>query len=154
MKKPLHILKIVLNLVLGAMLLFGGVQKFSKPIPAPTEIIETVKKGEEVAPSIAILKIKNYIFGMKQTNYFWQFLGIIELLAGALLVSQLFSSVGAFIALPLTLNIFLFHFFLETDEVGELFQMTGLLVINLLLISFSYKTWKPLLYNKAILKFN
>ena len=130
------------------MLLFGGIEKFAKPIPNPNKMIEQIKKGEEIAPNIEVLKIKNYIFGMKQTNYFWQFLGVIELLAGFLLISQLFSRIGAFIAMPVTLNIFLFHLFLEPNEIGELFQMSGLLIINILLIASSYKIWKPLLFNK------
>lgn len=139
---------IILNLVLGIMLLLGGKEKFAKPIPAPTQMIEQIKKNEEVAPSIEVLKIKNYIFGMKQTNYFWQFLGALELLAGLLLISQLFSKIGAFIAMPITLNIFLFHVFLEPNDVVELLQTSGLLVINILLIAFTFKIWKPLLINK------
>jgi uncharacterized membrane protein YphA (DoxX/SURF4 family) len=146
--KPKQTLIIILNLVLGGMLVFGGIEKFAKPLPSPYKMIEQVKKGEEVAPSIEILKLKNYVFGMKQTNYFWQFLGIMELLAGFLLVSQVFSSVGAFVALPIIINIFLFHLFLESEEVGELLQMSALLIINLLLISFTFKIWKPLLLHR------
>ena len=149
----LNILKIIFNLILGGMLIFGGIKKFEKPSPAPTEIMEKVKSGEAVAPSTEILKIKNYIFGMKQTDYFWQFLGIMELLAGILLISQVASLIGAIIALPLTVNIFLFHMYLEPNETGELLQMMGLLVINLLLISFGYKYWKPMLFDKTIFKF-
>lgn len=146
--KPKRISIIILNLLLGGMLLYGGIKKFAKPIPAPTLMIEQIKRGDAVAPNIEVLKIKNYIFGMKQTNYFWQFLGIMELLAGLLLMSQLFSKIGAFIAMPITLNIFLFHVFLEPHEVGELIQMSALLVINILLITLTYKTWKPLLIYK------
>lgn len=134
------------------MLLYGGVKKFTKPLPAPTAMIETIQKGEEVAPNTEVLIIKNYIFGMKQTNYFWQFLGIMELLAGVLLLSQVSSLIGAILALPLTINIFLFHLFLEPNDVAELFQMLGLLLINLALIGFSYKLWKPMLLDKTILK--
>lgn len=146
--KPKRIGIIILNILLGGMLILGGVEKFAKPIPAPTSMIEQIKKGEEVAPNNEVLKIKNYIFGMKQTNYFWQFLGIIELLAGALLISQVFAGIAAFIAMPVTINIFLFHFFLESNELGELIQMTTLLVINILLMAYTFKTWKPLLINK------
>lgn len=150
--KALKVVQIIFCLILGGMMLYGGIKKFDKPIPSPTEIVEKVKAGEEVAPSVEILKIKNYIFGMKQTNYFWQFLGFAELLAGILLFSLVFSRIGAIIALPLTINIFLFHLFLEPHEVGELFQMLGLLIINILLIAFSYKIWKPLVYDKTIIQ--
>lgn len=150
--KLLNIVKIVLNLILGGMLIFGGIKKFEKPSPSPTEIIEKVKNGVEVAPSVEVLKIKNFVFGMKQSGFFWQFLGIMELAAGILLVSQLFSLIGAFIALPMVLNIFLFHLFLEPHEIGELFQMLGLLIINLMIIGFGYKHWKTVVYDKTILR--
>jgi uncharacterized membrane protein YphA (DoxX/SURF4 family) len=151
--KALKITQIIFCLLLGGMLLYGGSKKFDKPIPSPTEIIEKVKAGQEIAPTVEILKIKNYIFGMKQTNFFWQFLGFVELVAGILLVSLVFSRIGALVALPITINIFLFHVFLEPDEVGELIQMLGLLLINMFLIASSYKIWKPLVYDKTIIQF-
>lgn len=154
MKKALKVIRIIFTLILGGMMILGGLHKFESPSPAPTEIVETIKKGEEVAPNSEVLKIKNYVFGMQQTNYFWQFLGCVELLAGILLISQIFSLMGAIIALPVTINIFLFHLFLEPNEVGELIQMTVLLLINLALIGFSFKLWKPMVYDKTALKFS
>ena len=133
-------------------MIYGGMKKFEKPSPSPTEIVEKVKAGQEVAPSVEILKIKNYIFGMKQTGYFWQFLGIVELLVGLLLISQRFSLLGAIMALPVTIHIFLFHLFLEPHEIGELIQMTFLLIINLLIIAKGYKHWKGILSDKSLLK--
>ena len=150
--KSLKIVFIIFNLILGGMMIYGGMKKFEKPSPSPTEIVEKVKAGEEVAPSVEILKIKNYIFGMKQTGYFWQFLGIVELLVGLLLISQRFSLLGAIMALPVTIHIFLFHLFLEPHEIGELIQMTGLLIINLLIIGKGYKHWKGILSDKSLLK--
>lgn len=149
--KALKILIIILNIYVGGFMIYGSLGKF-KPTPKPTEIIEKVQKGEEVAPSEDILKIKNYIFGMKQSGFFWSFLGIMEFLAGILLVSQVFSRIGAIIALPLTVNIFLFHLFLEGHEIGELLQTFVLLAANIILIGSTYKIWKPLLYNKEVLK--
>ncbi len=149
--KALKILIIILNIYVGGFMIYGSLGKF-KPTPKPTEIIEKVQKGEEVAPSEDILKIKNYIFGMKQSGFFWPFLGIMEFLAGILLVSQVFSRIGAIIALPLTVNIFLFHLFLEGHEIGELLQTFVLLAANIILIGSTYKIWKPLLYNKEVLK--
>ncbi|MGH2666821.1 DoxX family membrane protein [Flavobacterium sp.] len=150
--KTIKILIIVLNLFVGGFMIYGGIGKFTKPIPAPNSIIEQVQKGEVVAPSTEVLMIKNYIFGMKQTNYFWQFLGFAELLAGLLLFSQVFARIGAIIALPLTINIFLFHLFLESEELGELALTFALFVANVALIGFTYKIWKQLLFDKEALK--
>jgi len=148
--KALKIIQIIFSLTLGGMMLYGGIKKFEKPTPSPTEIIEKVKSNQEVAPSVEILKIKNYIFGMKQTDFFWQFLGFTEILAGVLLLSIVFWRIGAIVALPITINIFLFHLFLEPNEIGELLQTLGLFLINCMLIAFSYKIWKPLLYDKTV----
>ncbi len=148
----LKIFNIAIKLFLGGMLFYGGIQKFQKPIPQPTSIIEQVKAGEEVAPNIEVLKIKNYIFGMKQTDYFWQFLGFFELLSGALILSQMFWIIGAFVALPLTLNIFLFHLFLETHETGELLMTLSLLLINIWFLIASYEKWKTIVIDKKVLE--
>lgn len=142
------IFHIVLKLFLGGMLFYGGIEKFQKPIPRPDAIIEQVKAGEEIAPNNNILMIKNYIFGMKQTNYFWQFLGFAELLAGGLILSQVFWMIGAFIAFPLTINIFLFHLFLETHETGELLMTLLLLLINVWFIMISYDKWRAIVIDK------
>jgi uncharacterized membrane protein YphA (DoxX/SURF4 family) len=149
----IKIFHIVIKLFLGGMLFYGGIQKFQKPIPQPNSIIEQIKAGEEVAPNNDILMIKNYIFGLKQTNYFWQLLGFVELLAGALILSQLFWVLGAFIALPITLNIFLFHLFLETHETGELLMTMGLLLVNIWLIMVSYEKWKAIVLDRTALQF-
>ena len=151
MMKPIKIIIIMLNLYVGGFMIYGSLGKF-KPTPKPTEIIEKVQKGEEVAPNEDVLKIKNYIFGMKQSGFFWPFLGIMEFLAGFLLVSQVFSRIGAIVALPMTLNIFLFHLFLEGHEIGELLQTLALMGANIFLIASTYKTWKPLLYDKELIK--
>ncbi|RXR18297.1 DoxX family membrane protein [Flavobacterium amnicola] len=150
--KTIKILIILLNLFVGGFMIYGGIGKFTKPIPKPNAVIEQVQKGEEIAPNAEVLVIKNYIFGMKQTNYFWQFLGFAELFAGVLLLSQFFARIGAIIALPLTLNIFLFHLFLEFEELGELGLTFGLFAANVALIAFTYRIWKPLLIDKQALK--
>ncbi len=149
--KAIRIFTIILNLYVGGFMIYGSLGKF-KPTPKPTEIIEKIQNGEEVAPSEDVLKIKNYIFGMKQSGFFWPFLGIMELLAGILLISQVFSRIGAFVAFPLTLNIFLFHLFLEAHEIGELILTFTLFLATIVLIGLTYEIWKPLLFNNDIFK--
>lgn len=134
-------------------MIYGGFKKFEKPMPSPTELIEKIKSGESIAPNDEVLKIKNYIFGMKQTGFFWEFLGILEIFSGLLLISLVCSRIGAIITLPITINIFLFHLFLEPNDTADLLQTLGLLIINIILIGLSYKIWKPLLLDKSILKF-
>lgn len=147
--KGIHILFIVLRLILGGMMVYGGIQKFQKPIPSPIEVVEKAEKFKAPEKESTLQKIL-YISGAKQTGYFWQLLGVCELLFGLLLLLQGSSLVGAIFLLPITLHIFLFHVFLESDEMGELLQTGGLFAINLALVLKEKAKWKHLLWIKPI----
>nr|WP_299345356.1 DoxX family membrane protein [Allomuricauda sp.] len=147
--KVLPILFIVLRLVLGGFMIYGGIQKFQKPIPAPIEVVEKAEKFKDPAKVSTLQKIL-YISGAKQTGYFWQLLGICELLFGLLLVIQYTSFVGALFLLPITLHIFLFHLFLESDEMSELIQTGALFAINIALVLKERSKWNHLLWIKPI----
>lgn len=144
-----NILFIVLRLILGGMMVYGGIQKFQKPIPSPVEVVEKAEKFKSPEKESTLQKIL-YISGAKQTGYFWQVLGIAELLFGLLILLQGTGFVGAVFLLPITLHIFLFHVFLEADEMGELLQTGGLFTINIILVLKEHKKWKHLLWIKPI----
>jgi uncharacterized membrane protein YphA (DoxX/SURF4 family) len=143
------VLYFLISLYVGGFMLYGGYQKFAKPLPAPTAMIDTYQKeGAEKMKQDKKLVIKNYIFGMKQSGYFWQFLGLCELLFGLMVLSQYLRFVGAVMLVPITLQIFLFHLFLELHDIEELIE-TGLLFLgNLALIFKEYNQWKPLVFAK------
>ncbi len=149
MGKSISILFIALRLFLGGMMLYGGVQKFQKPLPDPIRVVEKAQKFTAAEKKGTLQKIL-YISGAKQTGYFWQVLGICELVFGLLLLLQGTGFVGAVFLLPITLHIFLFHLFLERDAVGELLQTGALFVINILLILREKKKWKHLLWVRPI----
>jgi len=149
MAKLINILFIVLRLGLGGFMIYGGVQKFSKPIPTAVEVVDKAQKFSSPDQESTLQKVL-YINGAKQTGYFWQLLGICELLFGFLILIQGTAFVGALFLLPITLHIFLFHVYLEPEEVGELFQTAALLVINILLVLKEYKRFKHLLWIKPM----
>lgn len=136
----LKILVISIRIGLGCLFIYAGIQKFiPKPPPPATETAAELPDH--------VVKIKAYIGGLKQTGYFWPMLGVAELAAGVLLVSQVLSLLGAVILLPVTLNIFLFHAFLTPHEVGET-VLTGLyFTANLFLIGYGYPQLKPAFLN-------
>ncbi len=148
MKKAKDILFIIFRLVLGGMMLYGGVQKFQKPIPTPIEVVTKAENFKTPEKQETLQKIL-YISGAKQTGYFWQVLGVCELLFGFLLILQGTGFVGALFLLPIMLHIFLFHVFLEADEIGELVQTGGLFLINIALVLKEHKRWKHLVWIKA-----
>jgi uncharacterized membrane protein YphA (DoxX/SURF4 family) len=144
------IIYLLLSLFVGGMLCYGGYNKFAKPIPQPIQMIETFEKEgvSKLKENVETLKIKNYIFGMEQTNYFWQFLGICELLFGIMILSQVLRFVGAVLALSITINIFLFHLFLEPNDLVELIQTLLLFLANVALVGKEYPQWKKLVVTK------
>ncbi|MEZ4855463.1 MAG: DoxX family membrane protein [Gelidibacter sp.] len=149
MKKSISILFIILRLFLGGFMIYGGIQKFEKPIPTSIEVLEKANKFSSPEKESTLQKIL-YISGAKQTGYFWQVLGICELLFGFLLIIQGTGFLGALFLLPITLHIFLFHLFLESDEVGELIQTGVLFAINIALVLKEKEKWKHLLWMKPI----
>ncbi|OIQ18023.1 MAG: DoxX protein [Flavobacterium sp. MedPE-SWcel] len=149
MKQSISILYIILRLFLGGFMVYGGVQKFANPSPTPIEVVNKAEKFKSAEKENTLQKIL-YISGAKQTGYFWQVLGVCELLFGLLLILQGTSFIGALFLLPITLHIFLFHLYLEPDEVGELLETGAFLGINIALILKEYKKWKHLLWLKPI----
>lgn len=141
---------VIIKCILGGILIYGGFAKFSKPIPPPDKFLQvSVEEKTELLKNVDELKVRNYIFGLKQSDFFWQFLGITEITAGVLLITQIFGFIGALIAFPQMLNIFLFHVFLEAHEVDELILTSCYLLMNILVFAAYYSKWKHLVKVKA-----
>ena len=130
-------------------MIYGGFQKFENSSPKPIEVLEKANKFDSPEKESTLQKIL-YISGAKQTGYFWQVLGICEILFGVLLIIQVTGFIGALFLLPITLHIFLFHLFLESDEIGELIQTGGLFAINILLVLKEKEKWNHLLWMKPM----
>jgi len=130
-------------------MIYGGIQKFKKPIPTPIEVLEKANKFSSPEKESTLQKIL-YISGSKQTGYFWQVLGLCELLFGFLLILQGTGFIGALFLLPITLHIFLFHLFLEPNDVRELLQTGALFIINIALVVREKERWKNLLWIKPM----
>lgn len=135
---------IILQLFLGGMMIYGSVSKFETPFAEPQEVVERAKKylNQDLEH---ISKLILYVSGMKQTGYMWLVLGICELIFGLLVIWKKTSLIGGVFLLPITLNIFLFHIFLEPDNVGELFLTFGLLAANIIIVLFRSKPYNYLL---------
>jgi uncharacterized membrane protein YphA (DoxX/SURF4 family) len=140
---------IVLRLFLGGFMIYGGIQKFQKPIPAPVEVVEKAQKFTSPNQENTLQKVL-YINGAKQTGYFWEVLGICELVFGLLLIFQGTGFVGALFLLPITLHIFLFHVFLEPEDLPELLQTGALFVVNISLVLREKEKWQHLLWIKPV----
>jgi uncharacterized membrane protein YphA (DoxX/SURF4 family) len=139
MGKFISIFFIIVQLGLGSLFVYAGVRKFI-PNPARKSSNTEIVKGSTKDQMIQFIK------GLKANTYFWPFLGIVEIIAGLLLVSQFFAVGGAILLTPITLNIFLFHIFLKPDDVtGGI--MSGLYLLgSILIILRKHKTITNLIY--------
>jgi uncharacterized membrane protein YphA (DoxX/SURF4 family) len=137
MKKYVKITFIILRFFLGGVMISSGAGKFFKPISNATEVVEKVNN------TITLQKVL-YIGGLKQTGYFWEVVAFCELLFGIFLIFYRSYFLGTVFLLPITLQIFLFHLFLEPDEVGELVYCGLLFAANIALIFVEKNRWKVL----------
>lgn len=145
----LAIFYIILRLVLGGFMVFGGIDKFESPTITPIEVHHKAAKFTDATEQSTLQKIL-YISGMKQTGYLWQLLGLCEIVFGILLIIQGTGFIGALLLLPISLNIFLFHYFLEADEMSGILKTAALFAINLILVIKDYKKWRHLVWIKPI----
>ncbi|PQJ16631.1 DoxX family membrane protein [Aureicoccus marinus] len=145
MKKYTKIFYIVLRLFIGVVMINGGIYKFSEPRPSLTEVVQTVEELQE-SNNTNELKKTLYISGMQQTGYFWEVLGVCEIVFGLLLLLQGTSFIGAILLLPITFHIFFYHVFLEPEGLRPLATTGALFVGNILLVLKDRHFWKPLLW--------
>ncbi|WP_111706241.1 hypothetical protein [Lutibacter citreus] len=77
---------------------------------------------------------------MYQSGLYWKFIGVCQLIAGFLLMTQRFSKLGALINLPIILNIFIItlsYYFAYTPVITRF-----MLIANLLLIFWEWNDFK------------
>ena len=136
-------------LFLAGMMIYGSISKFQKPNAAPEDVIEKAQEFvEKDKASIATLVL--YVGGMRQTGYAWLLVGIAELLFGILLIIPKTRLIGCLALLPITLNILLFHIFLEPEHVGALVLSIALMITNIGLTFWFIKSKNYLLLDNKI----
>jgi uncharacterized membrane protein YphA (DoxX/SURF4 family) len=151
MKKYTKITFIVLRLFLGGVMISAGAGKFFKPISNVTEVVKKIN-DENISSNTMTLQKVLYIGGLKQTGYFWEVVAFCELLFGIFLIFYRSYFLGSLFLLPITLHIFLFHLFLEPDEVGELVYCGLLFAVNVALMFMEKNRWKGLFKKPESLK--
>jgi uncharacterized membrane protein YphA (DoxX/SURF4 family) len=143
MKKHVRIIFIFLRFFLGGVMISSGAGKFFKPISNSTEVVENIN-NETISSNTMTLQKVLFIGGLKQTGYFWEVVAFCELLFGIFLIFHRSYFLGTLFLLPITLQIFLFHLFLEPDKVGELVYCGLLLVANINLVFIEKNKFKGL----------
>lgn len=92
----------VVRYLLGALLLFGGINKFVPLAPQP--------EHNEAATA--------FLTALVATGYLMPLVGIVELVCGAAFVSGRFVAAAAIVLAPVALNIVLLHALLDPSGAG------------------------------------
>ncbi|WP_396182992.1 DoxX family membrane protein [Flavobacterium sp.] len=109
----------LMRILLGAILVVFGLNKFLTFIPAP-----------ELPENAA-----NFINSLASTGYVLQVVGVIEILIGLLLLLNKWVAFALVVLVPISANILLFHLFLDIPGIS------GALLVTVLNGILMYKLW-------------
>ncbi|WP_395043437.1 DoxX family membrane protein [Flavobacterium sp.] len=117
----------IVRILLGIMLVVFGANKFLHFIPmdAPTG------------------SAGDFMNSLGATGYIFPFVGVLEVIIGVMLLLKKWIAFALILLAPISINILLFHLFLDIPGVGAALLVT---VLNAILI---YKHWKQ--YNSLFL---
>lgn len=97
-------------------------------------------RGERFTRIPASEPIGYFFEAMYQTGAYWQFLGWAQFMAGALLMTQRFASLGALLFLPVIANVFMITHAIDFGS-GTPVITTLMLLSTLYLIVWDYQKW-------------
>lgn len=117
------------RIVLGLIMLVFGLNKFLGFLPQP----------EMAEPAGALMG------AFAETGYMFPLIAVVEIVTGALLLLGLFVPLALILLAPVSVNIVLFHLFLDP---GGILLGLVVLVLNLLLMFAYIQSYKPLLRAK------
>lgn len=140
-KKWITIFVIYLRYLIGGAMVFSSIVKI---------------KGERFTSMDGIKEPINSAWHFFETLYqsgiYWRFIGWGQLIAGLLLMTQLYAALGAVMMFPIVINIFIItisYYFAFTPVITGL-----LLVANIFLLLWDYQKLLPLLQPNTVQKIN
>ncbi len=117
----------IIRILLGLVLIIFGANKFLHFIPME-------------APTGAAGDFMN---SLGATGYIFPIVGILEVIIGAMLLLKKWVAFALVLLAPISINILLFHLFLDIPGVGV---ALGVVVLNAVLIYKHWQQYKPLFY--------
>lgn len=115
-----------IRFLLGLIMVNSGLNKFLHYMPMP-------EMTEQAMELMAAFGASGYMFPL---------IAITEIIAGILLLSKKYTALGAVLIMPITVNILLFHAFLDT---AGMVMGIVLLLINIVILVSEKKHLYPLL---------
>ncbi len=143
-KKVFSYLHAILTVGLAALFIYAGVSKFIPKERAPhpkakTAYTEAIASGSYKNPIPFRLTVK-----MMKASGFLHLVGVLQIIAGLLMVIPATRLIGLIILFPIVLNIFLLHTFMNND-MNEVIKTGAFTLLNGLFIAFYWKQLKALL---------
>lgn len=145
--KIIRILHILLSIAIAGFFIYSGSKKFI-PKPAPSKPVDNsafvtaFETNHFESPTTFKMGVKAL-----KVSGFLKMVGVFQILAGLLILLSTTRLIGLLILLPITVNIFCFHFFMD-NEVSENIETGAYLLVNILLVAYYYKTLGQLLLNR------
>ena len=115
----------VIRFLLGLMMVNAGLNTFLHYMPLP----EMTEQANDLMTAFGV------------SGYMFPLIAITEIIAGILLLSKKTTALGAVLMMPITVNIFLIHAFLDTAGLG---MGIVLLLINIVILISEKKRLYPM----------
>ena len=147
--KMIKLIHSIVTIILAIFFILKGFDKINSTISALNKTdIENIQKANYI-DSVMGEKPSGYkitMNTMKQSG-FLKMIGVFQILAGVLLIVPMTRLYGLLLLLPIIFNIFMMHLFFD-NRMDENILTGGLLLLNILLLTYYYKT----IFNKLTIK--
>lgn len=143
----LRIAHLVFSVFMAAFFIYAGIKKFiPKPLPSGpvnnSEFLRAFEANQFESPVTFKMSVKAL-----RASGFLKMVGVLQILSGLLILIPRTRLGGLLLLLPLTVNIFCFHFFMD-DRPGENVETGLLLLLNLCLVVYYSDQLRCLLVEK------
>lgn len=129
--KSLQLFTIYLRYLIGGTFVFASIIK-----------IEGGRFTGESGENVPIDEAWHFFETLYRSGLYWKFLGLSQLVAGALLMTQKFSKLGALVFLPISINIFVITLSYDFNYTPVI--TAGLVLANIYLLLWDWNTFKVL----------
>jgi len=132
--------------------IYAGAKKFI-PKPASNKVVsnEDFVKAFQENKFESPITFRMAIKTLKACD-FMLMVGVLQLLAGVLILIPHTRLIGLLVLLPVAVNIFCFHFFMDNRPEEDI-ETGFLLLLNVILVLFYYRHFKALVVKNWALKF-
>lgn len=117
----------ILSFILALILIFHGLHKFFQ-----FDILPLPELPEQAS---------SFMSSLSATGYILQFIGVLELLIGLLLLLRKWMPFALLLLVPISINVLLFHIFLNLSQIAPAIITV---VLNIILVYKHWKSYRPL----------